>query len=50
VAYESSGQAVAMWTQLKGDTPPSDPHDALADMEIAYAVSERRLLERARPV
>ncbi len=37
VAYDGAGNAVALWTQLPDATPPVDPHDALADMEIMSA-------------
>ncbi len=41
VAYDSAGQAVALWTRLENllsDPANTDPQDILGDMEIAYAV------------
>ncbi|MBN1247150.1 MAG: hypothetical protein JXC32_05795, partial [Anaerolineae bacterium] len=37
VAYDGAGNAVALWARVPDDTPPADPHDALAAMEIMAA-------------
>ncbi|HEY85475.1 MAG TPA: hypothetical protein G4N96_10245 [Chloroflexi bacterium] len=38
VAYDSAGNAVTLWSQIITATLPSDPHDALANMDIVSAV------------
>lgn len=38
VAYDSTGNAVALWSQVTTTTLPADPHDVLTDTEIMSAV------------